>query len=95
MSKSFISLGDLTLYEYHALLDLAQDIQKNPDRFRKRLSDRSLALLCIQSAPDIQAAFELGIRQMNGTSILVDTSDLGNCHQDVIQDLLKNLKIVY
>ena len=92
MSKSFISIGDLTLYEFHALLDLAQDIQKKSERFRKRLSDRSLALLFARTAPQTQAAFELGIRQMSGTSVRVEMAEREPYPKDMIQDLLKNLE---
>ncbi len=92
MSKSFISLGDLTLYEFHSLLDMAQDIQKKPERYRKRLSNRSLALLFSCKAPHIQAAFELGIRQMSGTSVRVAVSESLSSLKNMLQDLLKTLE---
>ncbi len=92
MSKSFISLGDLTLYEFHALMDLAQDIQKKPERFRKRLAERSLALLFARPAPQTRAAFELGIRQMSGTSVRLDMAELGEYPMDTVRDLLKYLE---
>ncbi len=92
MLKSLISLGDLTLYEFHSLLDLAQDIQKKPERFRKRLSNRSLALLFSCRSPQAQAAFELGIRQMNGISVRMAMPESEPSSEDMLQDTLKNLE---
>ena len=59
MQKDFLSIHDLTQYEFHELLDLTREIKDNPDKYHKKLKnqvysvpediDKKVALLKLKS----------------------------------------------
>ena len=45
MEKDFLSVHDLSLYEFSQILDLASEIKTRPDKYRKALKHKILAMI--------------------------------------------------
>jgi ornithine carbamoyltransferase len=92
MAKDLVSIHDLTLYEYHALLDLARHVKHHPERYRNRLAGKALALAYAYPDPLSRVAFELGLRQMGGTSVCLPLEDADPSDGWTVPKLVKNLE---
>ena len=42
MLEDFISIHDLSLYQFNEILDLTQDIKEHPQRFQNKLKNKIL-----------------------------------------------------
>jgi ornithine carbamoyltransferase len=63
---------DANTEELCALLDLAADIKRSPERYRTALAGKSLALLFEKPSLRTRVTFELAIQQLGGFAILND-----------------------
>ncbi len=45
MQKDFLSIRDLSVYEFSRMLDQAVEVKKHPDKYRKALKDKILAII--------------------------------------------------
>lgn len=91
MVKDFISLWDLTRDEILELLDFADDLKRRqkagiPHRF---LEGKVLALIFEKPSLRTRLTFQVGMFQLGGDSVLVDTQ-LG--HRESVPDVARNLE---
>jgi ornithine carbamoyltransferase len=77
MGRAFLSIHDLTLFEFHALLENARALKSRPGRFKRRLEDRTLALIFRRAAELPRLAFELGMRRMGGKAVYLGSASGG------------------
>jgi ornithine carbamoyltransferase len=61
---------DATAEELRLLLDLAADVKRSPEQYRRALSGQSLALLFEKPSLRTRVTFELAIQQLGGFAIL-------------------------
>lgn len=83
MLTDFVSIHDLSLYEFSYLLDLAQHIKKKPHRFKNHLKNKMLALIFQPPSSIPGIIFEVGVIQMGGKPI--NAGSVG-----IQQDILKS-----
>ncbi|MFN7925183.1 MAG: ornithine carbamoyltransferase [Bryobacteraceae bacterium] len=79
---------DLTLAELRQLLDLAQDVKRNPARYREALAGKFLALLFEKPSLRTRLTFELAIQQLGGGSV-TQTGSIGE--REPVKDVARNL----
>jgi ornithine carbamoyltransferase len=79
---------DLTQDEFLALLDLAADVKRSPERYLTRLAGKSIALLFEKPSLRTRMTFELAIQQLGGFSILND-GPIGL--REPLKDVARNL----
>ena len=53
MLDNFISIHDLTLYQFSKILDLTREIKKHPQRFRNKLKGKIVECVFIVELPDL------------------------------------------
>ncbi len=70
--SDFTSDLDASTDELCALLDLAADVKRSPERYRTALSGKSVALLFEKPSLRTRITFELAIQQLGGFAILND-----------------------
>ena len=92
MAKHFVSIHGLTLYEFHALMDLAREIKHRPKRYRDRLAGKALALVYAFPQHLSRAAFELGMRQMGGTTVYLPLYEASPSASRTTLELGQNLE---
>jgi ornithine carbamoyltransferase len=76
MKKDFISIHDRTPAEIAALLDLADAIKRDRDRYRSALSGKTLAMIFEKSSTRTRVSFEAGMYQLGGLAMFLSSRDL-------------------
>lgn len=92
MMQDFISIHDLTLYEFHEILDLAKEIKKNPNRFRQRLKNKILAMVFQKPSLRTRVSFEVGMLELGGEAIYLAPADIQAGTRETFYDIGKNLE---
>ncbi len=70
--KHLRTLEDVTAAELREILLLAARIKKNPDRYRRTLAGKSVALLFEKPSTRTRMSFEIGIAELGGTPVVLD-----------------------
>ena len=92
MPKDFLSIRDLSLYEFNALMDLAQKIKEKPAKFRNRLSQIILAVISRAPDPRVRVSFEAGLLQLGGEAVHMNPDPAGLHSPENACDLGRSLE---
>lgn len=76
MNKDFLSIRDLSIYEFSQLLDRAAEVKKNPHKYRRALEHRILAMIFQKPSLRTRMTFEAGMLQLGGEAIYLAPSDI-------------------
>ena len=63
---NFLSIHDLSVYEFNQILDIAEDIKKKPRAFQDKLKDKVLAMIFEKPSLRTRMTFEVGMLQLDG-----------------------------
>jgi ornithine carbamoyltransferase len=74
--KDYISIHDRAPGEIVALLDLADEIKKEPGRYRTALAGKTLAMIFEKSSTRTRVSFEAGMYQLGGLGMFLSSRDL-------------------
>jgi ornithine carbamoyltransferase len=92
MLDNFISIHDLSLYQFSEILDLAREIKDNPRRFRKKLEGKILAMIFQKPSLRTRMTFEVGMLQLGGEAVYLSPSDTQVGTRETLYDVGKNLE---
>lgn len=92
MLNDFISIHDLTPYQFNHLLDLADQIKTRPRRFQDKLKDKTIALLFQKPSLRTRVTFEIGTIQLGGKAIFLGPSEIQMGKRESPYDVCKNLE---
>jgi ornithine carbamoyltransferase len=92
MEKDFLSIHDLSLYEFSQILDLATEIKKRPQKYRKALEGKILAMIFQKPSLRTRMTFEAGMLQLGGEAIYLAPSDIQMGSREGAYDIGKNLE---
>lgn len=92
MQKDFISIHDLTPDEFDLILKMTDNMKKHPQRFRKSLKNRTLAMIFQKPSLRTRMTFEVGMLQLGGEAIYLAPSDIQLGSREGIFDVGKNLE---
>jgi len=92
MLENFISIHDLTVYEFSQILDLTQKIKDNPKRFQNKLQDKILAMIFQKPSLRTRMTFEVGMLQLGGEAVYLSPSDIQIGTRETAYDVGKNLE---
>lgn len=93
MLDNFISIHDLTLYQFSKMLDISREIKDNPRRFRNKLKGKILAMIFQKPSLRTRMTFEVGIRQLGGEAIYLSPSEIQMGTRESPHDVGKNLEL--
>lgn len=74
--KNFNSIHDISIYQFHTVMDLAGEIKKNSSKFRLRMQNRIITLIFNRPLFQAKVSFEAGWLQMGGKLIHISYNDL-------------------
>lgn len=92
MIEDFISIHDLTLYQFSKILDLTREIKERHDRFRNKLKNRILAMIFQKPSLRTRMTFEVGMLQLGGEAVYLSPSDIQIGTRESLHDMGKNLE---
>jgi ornithine carbamoyltransferase len=92
MTKDFLSVHDLSLYEYNKLMELTEEVKKNPKKFKTRLAGKILALIFEKPSLRTRVTFEAGMIQLGGEAIYLAPSDIQIGKRESVADVGHNLE---
>jgi ornithine carbamoyltransferase len=92
MTKDFLSIRDLSTYEFGQLLDRAAEMKKHPRRFRRTLEHKILAMIFQKPSLRTRMTFEAGMLQLGGEAIYLAPSDIQMGSREGAFDIGKNLE---
>jgi ornithine carbamoyltransferase len=92
MGKDFLSIHDLTPYQFSQTMDLAREIKEKPHRFKDRLKDKILAMIFEKPSLRTRVTFEAGMLQLGGEAIYLAPSDIQMGTRETPYDVGKNLE---
>ncbi|NQT78908.1 MAG: ornithine carbamoyltransferase [Candidatus Aminicenantes bacterium] len=93
MLEDFISIHDLTVYEFSQILDLTQKIKDNPQRFQNKLKDKILAMIFQKPSLRTRMTFEVGMLQLGVEAVYLSPSDIQIGTRETAYDVGKNLEL--
>jgi len=92
MQKDFLSIRDLSVYEFGQMLDHADEVKKHPDKYRKALKNRILAMIFQKPSLRTRMTFEAGMLRLGGEAIYLAPSDISLGSREGAYDIGKNLE---
>ncbi|HDT13434.1 MAG TPA: ornithine carbamoyltransferase [Candidatus Aminicenantes bacterium] len=92
MQKDFLSIRDLSVYEFGRMLDKAAEVKKHPGKYRKALKDKILAMIFQKPSLRTRMTFEAGMLRLGGEAIYLAPSDIKMGSREGAYDVGKNLE---
>jgi len=92
MQKDFLSIRDLSVYEFGQMLDHADEVKKHPDKYRKALKNSILAMIFQKPSLRTRMTFETGMLRLGGEAIYLAPSDISLGSREGAYDIGKNLE---
>jgi ornithine carbamoyltransferase len=92
MKKDFISVHDLSLYEFHEIMDLTTKMKEDPRHFHHALEHRVLAMIFQKPSLRTRMTFEVGMLELGGHAIYMSPSDGQVGSRETFSDVGKNLE---
>ncbi len=92
MTEDFLSIRDLSVYEFGKLLDQAAEVKKDPAKYRKALKGKILAMIFQKQSLRTRMTFEAGMLRLGGEAIYLAPSDISLGSREGAYDVAKNLE---
>ncbi len=92
MQKDFLSIRDLSVYEFGEMLDNAAKVKKNPLKYRQALRNKILAMIFQKPSLRTRMTFEAGMIRLGGEAIYLAPSDIQMGSREGAYDIGKNLE---
>jgi len=92
MLEDFISIHDLTLYQFNRILELTQEIKNHPQHYHKKLKKKILAMIFEKPSLRTRMTFEVGMLQLGGEAVYLSPSDIQLGKRESTHDIGKNLE---
>lgn len=86
-----LSLFDLDVAAITKVLNLAHAMKANPNEFKHSLQGKSIALLFEKPSLRTRVSFDVGIHQLGGHAVYLDSKQVGPGARETISDIAHNL----
>jgi ornithine carbamoyltransferase len=92
MKKDFLSIHDLSRYEFFELMDQTQKIKDDPDDYRKKLKYQILAMIFEKPSLRTRMTFEVGMLELGGEAIYLSPNEIQLGKRETVEDVAHNLE---
>lgn len=88
----FLTIHDISVYEFSEILDLAEKVKDKPQLVQKKLAHKVLAMIFEKPSLRTRMTFEVGMLQLGGEAIYLSPSDIHIGSRESAFDVGKNLE---
>ncbi|MGB6339720.1 MAG: ornithine carbamoyltransferase [Candidatus Aminicenantaceae bacterium] len=88
----FLTIHDISVYEFSEILDLAEKVKDKPQAFQNKLAHKVLAMIFEKPSLRTRMTFEVGMLQLGGEAIYLSPSDIQMGSRESAFDVGKNLE---
>ena len=92
MLEDFISIHDLSVYDFSQIMDLTENIKARPQRYRSKLKGKVLAMIFQKPSLRTRMTFEVGMLQLGGEAVYLSPADIQMGKRETTYDVGKNLE---
>lgn len=92
MTRHFLSINDFSAAEIKKILALAAAVKKNPQKYKKTLKDKTLAMIFEKPSLRTRVSFEAGMTQLGGHAIYLGPNDIQMGVRETPGDIARNLE---
>ena len=92
MKKDFLSVRDFTKEEILHTFEIALDMKKDPLKYSKSLTFKTLALIFEKPSLRTRTSFDVGIQQLGGFSLYLSPNEINLGKRESVYDVAKNLE---
>ncbi len=92
MKKDFLSIRDFSKEEILETFNLAIDMKKDPLKYSKALTFKTLALIFEKPSLRTRTSFDVGIQQLGGFSLYLSPNEINLGKRESVHDVAKNLE---
>lgn len=89
MQKDLLDLSSLAKEEIVSILDLADEIKKNPEKYRNSMAGKTLLMIFDKASLRTRVSFEVGMTQMGGHAIYYDVANSPLGRKETMSDTAK------
>ena len=89
--KHFIDISDCNTKEINSIIAKAKQIKKNPKKFAKKCSDKTLGMIFQKESTRTRVSFNVGFRKLGGHSIELNPQSIGFGKREDYKDIIKTL----
>ncbi len=68
----FLTVNDFSKEDLMKILDLAEDVKKNPQKYSQELKGKSMAMIFQKTSTRTRLSFEIGMQQLGGYASYID-----------------------
>jgi ornithine carbamoyltransferase len=90
--NDFLTIHDISVYEFSEILDLAEKVKDKPQLVQKKLAHKVLAMIFEKPSLRTRMTFEVGMLQLGGEAIYLSPSDIHMGSRESAFDVGKNLE---
>lgn len=90
--RDFISVFDFSTEEIWHIFKLAKSMKSNPQKYRKRLDGKIMALIFEKPSLRTRVTFDVGIKQLGGDSVYLSPTEINLGKRESVYDVAKNLE---
>jgi len=89
--RDFLSVDDFSAAEMKSVFTLAAEMKSHPQRFRRALDGKFMALIFEKQSLRTRTTFTVGIKQLGGDSLTLTPADINLGKRESVYDVAKNL----
>ena len=91
MTRHLLSLSDWSSEEVLGLVRLAADVKASPERYRRSLAGKKLAMIFQKRSTRTRVSFEAGMYELGGTALFLSADDLQLGRGETVEDTARVL----
>lgn len=92
MLEDFISIHDLSVYQFSQIMDMTENIKARAQRYRSKLKGKVLAMIFQKPSLRTRMTFEVGMLQLGGEAVYLSPSDIQMGKRETPYDVGKNME---
>ncbi len=90
--RDLVSIADLTVQEFAALMELGHTVKRTPEAFYQSLAARQMVMFFEKASLRTRLTFEAGINTLGGNAIFVDQTQSPLGERESLPDMAHNVE---